>query len=307
MNTIAYIESPYQLLNALEYLSLSDRKKIKFIIRNNGSEKQQLQLEEVLKKINEAKVIHFFLPQTGLLKGFRVINLLLTLLFFSIFYDEIIIGDARSIIAKLILPIFNITNKSIVLVDDGLYLLSYVKNIVSYKYTIFTNLPLESNIEETGAVKLRFLKKKFNKKAAVGENNLNFIGMKLSEVKLMDEDVYIDVLCKVVSGYPSATVNYYAHRGENESKLKKLIDKGFIVHRNSLPIEEYFLTYGAPKGAFYTFYSTALYNLSNMLEGCVFYAIEPEISYWPMRSRENIGLCYELFRGSNINTCSISL
>ena len=186
-------------------------------------------------------------------------------------------------------------------------MLTFVNRIRKCNYTVYTSLPIEKSIETFSDNKLEIINKKHLKAEMIDGNSINIIGMKLSEIGFMDEEIYLEILDKTVREYPTATINYYPHRGESENKLRKISDQGYIIHKNNLPIEEFFLKNGAPRGIYLTFYSTALYNLSNMLDKCVFYAIEPNITFWPEKHRKGISMCYDLFRAAGIHTRQIKL
>jgi len=214
--------------------------------------------------------------------------------------QTVIVGDTRWIMAKLILPICNLMSKQVVLVDDGLYLLSYVNKIKNKNYVIFSSLPLLKFVDNNGPLKLTFIEDKVVKAKVHNGNNLCFIGMKLPEIGFMDIDVYMGIIKTLVKSNKDKNLIYYAHRAEDSNKLKLIQKLGFNLVQSDMPLEQLFLKQGAPQGDFYTFYSTAIYNVSRMLDSCQFFAIEPDLELWPVSARENVAMCYELFKRSNI-------
>lgn len=307
MKAVVYAESPYQLLNALEYISVLDMSSGKFLLRDNGNQIQKDQFNEVVKVVDGKKVKHITLPQSGGLKLLYLVKTNLTLLLYAVTFRNVILGDGKSIVSKTLLPILNLLGIKITLVDDGLYLLDFIGSIEERDYTIFTNLPIEKYIKDPSNCNLKVIKKKNVKAEVISGNNLNIIGMKLSEFGLMSESIYIRTLLDFVAKYPNYQVNYYPHRGESNSKLKILSDNGFIMQDNNLPMEEYFIANGAPGGVYVTFYSTALFNLSMMLDECDFYALELDVSFWPEQYRSEIAACYDLFRVAGINVKKTNL
>lgn len=299
MSILVYVESPYQLNNALSYLQSVSTEADRYIIRDNGSEKQQKQFLEILRNKTINNISFSSLPYSGIKKILLLPVTLAYLFAKSVNKKTIVIGDARSIVSKILIPCSRLLRKSIVLVDDGLYLLSYVENITQFNYSVFTNLPIEKFIDKHPH-KLTIIKKDFHKIVPHGEERLIFIGMKLTEIGFMELDDYIKVLSRLSDEHSEKEKIYYSHRGEDCQKLDLIKKIGFTVFQGNLPLENLLLRDGCYQGIYYTFYSTALYNLSNMLTTSRFVAICPKLEYWPKQARKNIALCYKLFDFSNV-------
>lgn len=305
MKVLVYVESPYQLVNALSYLDNNPLSKVKVLIRDNGSKLQRKQFEKIVNMTGGLSFEFVYLPNNILKKSTLLPLIIGRMIKYIFFCKTVILGDARSIVAKLILPICSLMRKQIVLVDDGLYLLSFVNKIISKNYVLFSCLPLLKFIDNKSPIQLTFIEDKVVKAPVHNGNNLCFIGMKLPEIGFMDIDVYMGVLKTLARGNKDKSLIYYAHRAEDINKLKDIQKLGFDVIQGDMPLEQLFIKQGAPQGEFYTFYSTAIYNISRMLDSCQFFAIEPDLTLWPVSARDNIGMCYELFKHSNIKLKSI--
>ena len=297
MNALVYVESPYQLLNSISYLEEKKCRQTDFFIRDNGSTLQKKQFETIVNR-HSLVVEYFSVPSRGYFRYLTSVLFILRLICSIYKYNNLIVGDVRSVILKFTLPIIERMNINIILVDDGLYLLSHVKKILHKEYTIFSNLPLNLSMNKDSKLKYIYSEpKRYNNSEKYG---VGFVGMKICEIGFMEFDEYIKVLKNILHKYKSSSYIYYAHRGENLNKLKSISDIGFEVIQPDLPLEEFLIKNPPPKGIYLTFYSTAIFNMYNMYENCDFIAIKRDLDSWPSQYREGISLCYKLFNDSGI-------
>ncbi|SHF80772.1 hypothetical protein SAMN02745148_03579 [Modicisalibacter ilicicola DSM 19980] len=220
--------------------------------------------------------------------------------------QEIIIGDARSIFSKLFILFGNLFNRRIVLVDDGLYLLSYISKVLDKRYVIYTKLPLEKVVRSCVS-RLYIVPQEVKKIEIIPANSVSFVGMKLVEIGYLDEDIYIKILQEVAYKGKGSGKNliYYAHREESDNKLSLIESLGYKVIKSELPVEQLLERDGAPSGSYYSLYSTAIYNLSKSIAGSKFYSYRIDKFYWPAHAREAIEQCYDLLKISGIEILDI--
>lgn len=297
MDTLVYVESPYQLENAISFLDeCNKREGVKIVIRNNLNALQLNQFKKLVNTLPSIELIYLKLPAFGIFKFLYYPFVLFFLLLKSSTASTILIGDARSIVAFPLLKALKFSNKQVVLVDDGLYMLSYIKNIFDKPYTIYSSLPLEKIIEKNSKT-LTFQYCQIDTVEALTDNSRSvyFIGMKITEICFISEELYFNYLKKIKLKFNEYTHYYFPHRGESINKLKVIEGLGFTIIKPEISIEDYFKkerTYG---GVFITFFSTALYNLSQMIGNADFYYIKVDNKDFPELQTQSVLECYSLF------------
>jgi hypothetical protein len=307
MHYLAYVESPYQLKNAVEFISRYELEgSSKIVIRKNGSSKQNEQFESLVKKECIDNVTYLNFKNSGLARYLTYPWLMLILFKYLISSDGLIVGDARSIVVKPLARLAELFKKKIILVDDGLYLFNYVYRILGKNYTLYTSLPIEERISKQKS-SLKVIAQPYEQLniSKKEEESITFIGMKLPEIGFMEESVYIHYVKYIADKYSHLELNYYAHREENISKLNQIELLGFNIVKPNISIEDYFLEKGADKGIYISFYSTALANLSKMISTEEFYYIKPDIEQFPSPNRKAIIECYEYLSLLKITECKI--
>jgi|GEM_PF-5938955 len=307
MSVLVYVESPYQLENAIKYLLDGNKSEgFRVIIRDNSNETQLSQMKSLISNSGLIDVSFIKLTGGGLMRLLLYPFVLLRVLYKGVFSTTVIIGDARSIVAFPLIKLAEVFNRRIVLVDDGLYLLSYIKNIFRKKYTVYTRLPLGALIEKN-SMSLIFKPCEITKAPCKADfsGQVNFIGMKISEIGFVTEKFYIEYLKKILQKFNGHSFNYYAHRGESLDKLRIIEKIGYKVITPSISIEKYLIDKGAYKGIYVTFFSTALYNLSMMVSCGEFYFIRVRGGEFFHLQTSNVLECYKLFSTAGLKELNI--
>lgn len=297
MRYLVYVESPYQLKNAVSYISITKGKGIaKYIVRNNGNNKQFEQFKSLVDKECLENVIYLNLEKSGLIRYLTYPWLMLFLFKCLISSDALIVGDARSIVVKPLARSAGWIKRNVILVDDGLYLFNFVYHILDKHYILYTSLPLLERISNhnTSLTVLTQGHEEINISEGCGER-MSFIGMKLPEIGFMESSIYINYVKSIADRYSHLELNYYAHREESSCKLDQVAMLGFNIIKPKLSIEDYFLAQGGDRGVYISFYSTALANLSKMIPTEEFYYIKPDIEQFPLENRKAIIDCYDYF------------
>lgn len=295
--TLAYVESPYQLQNAVQYSRLVDNGSLEIFIRDNGNPNQLQQFREVVDDLHLGCVRYVRIPKEGISKLPFMIGHLSLLLLRLLFSRRLVVGDLRSPVARMLLMFSR--SENVTIVDDGLYLLDQLNLIRKRKYHVYTNLPA-LKILEARQTNLNVIVRDSAKVEVISDGNTMFIGMKLVEIGYISESCYLEVLANIIRLPRKADAVYYAHREEALDKIERIEAMGWQVQWSVLPLERLFARDGAPGGKFYTFYSTALYNLSRIIDGAKFCAIRPPETWWPSKARQSIGQCYALFDAAGI-------
>ena len=307
MSILVYVESPYQLENAIKYLNTCQKSGgARIVVRNNSNATQFNQIENLVSSLELRNVSFIHLPGSGLARLLLYPLAVLVVFFKALFSTVIIIGDARSVVASPLVKISEAFKKEIILVDDGLYLLSFIRRILKKNYTIYTRLPLKSIIEESSST-LSFKPSEILKFSCQNDfsGRVNFIGMKISEIGFISEESYINYLKEVRKKFKDCSFYYYSHRGESLKKLSLIEKVGYEVITPAMSIEIYLNEKGVYKGIYITFFSTALYNLSLMVCDGIFYYIKVKGEAFPNLQTDSVLECYKLFKSAGLEELDI--
>lgn len=248
---LAYIESPAQLVNAYD---LYNKESVTYVVRDNGRSKNIAQIDEL--------ACHFQLDNYRLrsFKVYKIFNYL-WLIKDVLKNDVIVVGDLRSKISILILFISRIFKKKVAVVDDGLYLVSYLKiqkNIQRLRK--INNLTIFSNFcdkLEGLNVLLPNNELQYNRKKDVDI----FLGQKICEMGFLDIESYIRCVEKAAALVYPKTLFYIPHRDEGAKVFKS---ENIICYSNlKFPVEIIASMEEWRIVNIYGFYSTAILNLFN--------------------------------------------
>jgi hypothetical protein len=295
MKALILIESAYQLANFIKFKQHMGISDFTLFIRDNANPHQ---LEQCIKILHHNRITNFNifkLPSEGWSKFFLIPFVLLRLLFHFFQKKVVVLGDLRSSVSFFILKFSSVFYKEIIVVDDGLYILNYLKKIQHRKYTIHSNLPLTKYLS-TKESKLTLYQYTDSTFALNKEVALHFVGQKLSEIGLIDEKTYLNYLDDIKVKFKYEKNIYFAHRDEELGKLQKIKTLGYDVIKPSVPLEDYMLDVGAMGGTYVTFYSTAVYNLKQRIPHALFFAIQPNRKFWKKDDISSIKACYDLFK-----------
>lgn len=307
MCILVYVESPYQLENAIKYIKTFQKgEDVRIVVRNNSNATQLHQIQNLILSFELRNVSFIYLPGRGISRILLYPLALLIVFFKALFSKVVVIGDARSVVASPLVKITEAFKKKIVLVDDGLYLLSFIKNIFKKSYTVYTRLPLKSIIEENSST-ISFKLSEIQKFSCQNDfsGRVNFIGMKISEIGFVSEEYYIDYLEKLRGEFNGFSFYYYSHRGESSAKLSLIEKIGYKVVTPAVSIEMYLNEKGVYKGIYITFFSTALYNLSLMVNDGLFYYIKIKGDAFPNLQTDSVLECYKLFKSAGLKELDI--
>jgi len=283
------IESPFQLLCAIEAKEHFKTLNNTLIILDTGEKNNLLQIKNLLNLShwNIVNIIPFssnklitFLKSIQLVHKFKKNKL-----------HNLFIGEFRS--ETMWLFVTNVKYVNSYLLDDGSHtihlqnntfnnLLQYNKGINSVKkyllkimflngldrtvMNLFTIYDFENKYLNQNIIKNNFnfintkIDEKFN-----SNQNIYFIGSNMVENDMLDEDYFFDILKKILKYYgTNKPIIYIPHRREQEYKLKKIEELDVQIKLIDVPIEIYFLLNQIKPNHIASFASTALYTLSKI-------------------------------------------
>jgi len=300
MKSLILIESPFQLLGAIEAQNKFELNDVILIIKYTNNPKTNMQIDWVLSKFNFTKVIKLTKFKTITLNDFILAILLFKWKISRKEFDYIIIGESRSLIMRCFAV--NLKHNSMYFLDDGSETIVIQKNIVNgiHNYNIEKKNVLQK-IRDL-FLKLLIIKTDFNLapnfltcfilEPVTGQKIVNhsfekiqtflkngneiknelhtahFIGSCLSEVNLMSEDDEINLLKKVFIYLEKTNkyIIYYCHRRESEKKLKRIksLSHNIKLYKPEYPIELEFLIKSMQIVHLSSFASTALHTVTEI-------------------------------------------
>ena len=253
MSNLYLVESPFQLISAIEARETFGKGTI--LIRYSGLKNNDLQLKKIIEFYNLSNIWELKINVNKTILDY------LKIAFFKIKpfnYNKLFLGNLESGFLNIITKKFK--QKDIILLDDGaksIYLQASFDSSNFYNFFTMFNLKSLPN-QKIEINNFKYLKSKIH------NNNLSddiiFIGAKLSEIGLIKEDYYLDILSKLLKKYKN--IIYIPHREESFDKLAKIEKMGIKIKYLNLPIE-LIGTQTIPKKVI-SFYSTALISLKKI-------------------------------------------
>jgi len=275
---IFFVESPFQLLCAYEASQVFGDGK--FVIRLTKQKRSDRQLSFLVDYLQIRNYEFFILPPHEK-NYFQILKTVKFIISSVIYFKQIFIGNYESGFFKMIMR--GIPKKKIILLDDGAKTL-FIQNQVFRPgnaldmYTFFDISPYQN--QKIYKNDFRHLSSMMRENLTIG-NELIFIGSKLSEVGLMEEGTYIDIVKQIKQTF-HMPIKYIVHRGESEEKLQKIKALHIQVVELEYPVELYGIMNTYMPGQVISFYSTALLSLYYLYPVDI-YSIEYSFSHPAIR------------------------
>lgn len=295
MNSLFLIESPLQLLNAYEAGSYFNSKNFLYIIRLSNDKVND---EQIIKLIDYflIKDKSFITKINSKKKNFMDLAKIFILKFYIYFiekkYKKVFVGNIESGLFSLLIK--DIKKKKIVLLDDG------AKSIVTQKkfsdnfnfdfFSFYDLSPFKNqNIYKNNFEELR---KKISFKTS--KNEVLILGSKLSEISIIDEDYYIELIKKISTYFQDKELIYIPHREENRNKIKRIKKEiqNIKIKNIDYPVEFYGINENKKIKTVVSFYSTALYTMSKIYN-CE--AVAFKFNYEKSEHKKNIDEVYDFY------------
>lgn len=290
------VESPLQLLNAYEAENYFSSKNSLYIIRLSNdiiNDKQMTTLIDYYSIRKRSLIITINSNSKGL---FDILKIAFLKFYFYVKkkqLEKVFVGNFESGLFSLLIK--NIKNGRMILLDDGAKSIS-IQNKFSdnYNFNFFSFYDLipfkNQNIYKNDFNKLR---KNFH------SDNLNkeilLLGSKLSEISIIEEIHYIELIKKISKLYENEKIIYISHRGENINKLE-IIEKeinNISIKNLDYPVEFYPINENKAIKKVVSFYSTALFTMSKIYD-CE--AIAVKFNYENSKYKENIDEVYSFYK-----------
>ncbi|XVH58073.1 hypothetical protein RYX27_17835 [Providencia hangzhouensis] len=259
MRNIFCVESPLQLKSAVDLIEVKNLDNCFFIVRLNGSLKNDEQLISLLNEHACDYISWTVKPHSKKILILIIIAWIKSLLFY--YSSNFFLGDFRCYWQRL----FSIFKKKINIIDDGLATINTINhlnvNTTLKKFKVLTQLPIKKDSYKN--VDIEFIHKKYNSKPIDNKKCL-IIGSPLVEKEITSFECWKKMISKIVSDL-NGDITYIPHRAE-----QKIYDFSFdnlnIISINS-SIESYLENLETLPGIVCSFYSTALVNLSTRYNG----------------------------------------
>ena len=260
------VESPFQLLSALEAVQYYSIDSYCIYIRYSSSENNNNQMSYVVTNFHKIqRDIEFFSIKSHGHQFFDYLKMVFFLgkfCFFGVFSKRFFIGNYESRFLKLLVSI--LPKSKVVLLDDGAKSINIQSGFDDKKnLNMFTIFPLSNHkgqrIEKNNFV---FLKNKMSE--LIHKNDLIFfLGAPLISAGIMSEFEYLGKLKKIIKLNNFENILYIPHRQESEDVINEISNfNGVVVKSIDYPVELYGLYNSAIPSQVISFYSTALVSMS---------------------------------------------
>jgi hypothetical protein len=293
LKDILFVESPLQLLNALEAINSFDLEDYVLYIRYSNQTINDKQLDRLIGifdiKSTKMKKIHLSSKNRNILDYMKILFYFLDSKFLKI--NRLFIGNIDSKFLSLIYK--NVSKNKIIALDDGAKTIALQKK---FNETDFYNLFTMYNLKKLNNQII--YKNNYNNVKSLLKNkdkteNILFLGTKLNEVGIISENEYILLINKIAKYY-NKNIIYIPHRGEDEKKLNKISKfQNFKIKNIDYPVELYGLYEKEIPNTVASFYSTALLSMQNI------YGIQSESFYFDFSNsehKESIDSVYEYYK-----------
>lgn len=260
-SAVFLVESPMQLINAIEAKHHFSIQESFLLIRYDGIASNDNHIDYVLETIdNKFSRISCIKLQYGKKNIFKMMKPLLWCLRYTpefLFLGNYFSGYSR--LVRLLYP-----NKKTFFLDDGAQTTKLYydnKKINLFSYFSFNEV-YSGRIYEKHA--FSYLKNKLKeKKQDTKKGIIYFIGTALVENHLIEASRFDNVIKAVMKHYRNYDIKYFPHRFENLTKFKERY-KLEIVNID-MPFELYLLQEEVLPERIISFYSAALYTVNSMM------------------------------------------
>jgi len=305
------VEAPFQLVSAYEAIKAYKLTDYQIHIRLSQNNNMQLKnVAKILFEKDEKKISYFYIENKNRQwKDYlTAIRYYLYSFFYRFFYHYIFIGNYES---RFLYPIVKMVGKNkIVLLDDGIKgFLIYNNFSDNFSYNMFTMLNTLKPFHNQIILYNQFNRlKSFHKKNLLSKyqnDNIIFLGSKLSEASIISSDYYIKMMGKVLSIYQNFNIIYIPHRGENIQKLDNLQKdfNNFTIKEIDFPVELYILMENSIPKEVLSFYSAALLSVKSIYPEIIVKAIL--FDYSLSKFKNSIDLAYQNLKNYNIEIIDI--
>jgi hypothetical protein len=312
------VNSPLQLLNAIEAIHSFKLINVILVVVYNRSKNNQNQLDNKIKEFDFNEIIRFYPKRKFRYIGYvKLINQLK-----KYEYNYVFTGELEDCNFKIIVT--NIKKENLFLLDEGTStIVDYEMKIkqdkfnkYSYKALKYSLIGLNFELKDTinfftyfdfeplegGKVirnNLNYMKKDFKENNINYSDTLFFLGKPIFIFSNKNE--FDIILQNVVDKYKNKKIVYIPHKDEkNTLKSIQNVYKNIEFVEINQPVEEYFLKNGIYPKHVISCSSTALFTIKILFEECSVEYIKIEKPNINLDYMKNSNLIYNYFEKSNI-------
>lgn len=312
------INSPLQLINAIEAIHFFKLKNIIFVMIYNRSKNNIIQLEEQIKKVDYEEIIKIYPSSNN--RFFGYVNLIKQLRKYQ--YDKVFTGELEDSNFRILIA--NLKKEKLFLLDEG------TSTVVDYETKIKQNklnkygykefrflvfgfsLKLKDTINfftyydftplKGGEViinKLEYMRKDFKQNSVDYGDSLFFLGQ--PKFIFSDKREFEIILKSVIQQYKDKKIFYIPHREEiNILETIKDIDERFKILEINQPIEQYFLNKGIYPKHIISYSSTALFTTKMLFKDCLVEYIKIKKPNINLNIMKYLDIVYKYFEKNGI-------
>lgn len=253
------IESPMQLITAIEAKHYFTPEKSILFIRYNKEERNDNQIKKILKYSDFEDSYSIRIKEYSKFAYVKLLYVYTLLLFYH--PDTLFIGDYKANFMKMIYRFFK--KEKCIFLDDGAqssYIYAMDKRANMFSYFKFNHDPSSKRLYVHNTFEyFKSVMKNNNKK--ILNDVVYFIGAPLVEKEMITSEQFDYYFSRVVCYYEKKgmTIKYLPHRHENNNKLDKYQNIEIIVLDE--PVELYLLHANFIPVSISSFYSAALYTI----------------------------------------------
>lgn len=333
LGNLYIVESPFQLLGALEAQGYYGGYSV-LIVKYGIESGTNSQIRSMLEYGRWGKVLEIGQNQSGLMARLQLYRLLIEMRWRKIIWQRVFLGEVRVWALMRIVDVLG--PNEVYILDDGNVTLALhaemapvkgaregaIRRLMSTRaalldlligallrpfatgvtnnYGFFTCYDLDSIYPKQIIIRHQFQRLKTLKTFCdINDAEVMFFGAPLSELGVIERTVELACLALIGKYYCARglRVTYVSHRRESDEKLKQIADVLKLdVVRFNVPVEVVILTRQYIPSRVASFYSTALYTVSQLvrLEGAD--AFELEAATIEGRYREEVREAYDAYR-----------
>lgn len=253
------IESPMQLMSAIEAKHYFAPDKNILFIRYNGEARNDLQIKKLLKYDHFDRIYSTTIKKGHMIAYSKLLYVYLLLLIYRT--NVLFVGNFKENFMKCVYKLLK--KQKCIFLDDGAqssYLYSMDRNANMFSYFKFAHDGNSSRLYVHNSFEFFRSQMQIEGKQVL-DNTVFFIGAPLVEKNMIDEEQFHFYFSKIAKTYNDLgqIIKYIPHRHEETDKLQRY--SNIVIDRLDEPIELYLLHSTELPSTIASFYSAALYSI----------------------------------------------
>ena len=280
MSSIFFVESPLNLVCAYEAINFFKMRKYMLIVRLSSSENNNRQMRNLIQTLGVEDKVKYIIINSykRSIADYLKTALLVLRSILDFRSTRIFIGNLHSGFLSIIARCYS--RERVILIDDGSRTILLQKlfndNYFYNLFTIYKIRPIKGQMVYKNSLEAT---RKIIKSVKLCEDSILFIGSKISEINIVSEEYYFQLLVDIFQQYSAKNIIYIPHREEKQSKVEKIGSISNVsIEKINYPVEMIGMYKDKiPKKAL-SFYSTALLTMKKL------YGIEVKSCYFNYES-----------------------